>query len=77
MATYKTLHDIRLQPLLFSSLTVDDTNFLEWMNDAKVVLAIEGLAAYLSTDTTEGLLDVMKSQILLIFCRHLDPSLQQ
>lgn len=60
MATYKDSPDIHPQPLLFNPLVTDDTNFLEWLNDVKVVLAVEGLSNYMSTETAEGLSIVMK-----------------
>ena len=34
MTTYKSSADARLQPLLFSPLTLEGTNFLDWVNDA-------------------------------------------
>lgn len=37
MSTHKTSSETRMQPLLFSPLTVDGTKFLEWINDVKVV----------------------------------------
>lgn len=71
MSTHKTSSETRMQPLLFSPLTVDGTKFLEWINDVKVVWATKDLAAYLTTETTEGLPDVMKWQTLFILCMYL------
>ena len=34
----------RLQALLFPPLNSDGSNFLEWINDAKIVLSAENLA---------------------------------
>jgi hypothetical protein len=45
---------------MFSPLAIDGTNFLEWVNDAKVVLAAEELFVYLSNNTVEERPDVLK-----------------
>lgn len=56
----------RLQPLQFNALHSDGSKFLEWLNDAKTVLAAEDLAATLEDDTTGEIHDVYKSQALLL-----------
>lgn len=76
MATYMDSPDSRLQPLLFSPLDADGTNFLEWLNNAKVVLAAEGLSNYLYAKTAEGLPDVMKWKTVIVVHKHLEPSLR-
>lgn len=75
MDTYKKSLDIRLQPLLFNPLATYGINFLEWLNDAKIVLATEGLSSNMFVEVAEGLPKVMKWQILLVLRKHLDPSL--
>ena len=43
MSTQKSSADTRVQPLLFALLTHEGTNFLDWVNNAQVVLAAEDL----------------------------------
>ena len=74
MSTQRASVEIRLQPLMFSPLTADGTNFLEWVNDAKVVLPAEELDVYLEPNMIQELPDAPKWQALLILQRHLDPS---
>ena len=66
----------RLQPLMFVALNSDGSNFLEWLNDTKTVLAAEDLAITLETDPAEEIPIVYKSQALLILRRHLDHALR-
>ena len=66
----------RLQPLVFATLNSDGSNFLEWLNDAKTVLAAEDLAITLETDPEEEVPAVYKPQALLILRRHLDHALR-
>jgi hypothetical protein len=77
MSTQKASVETRLQPLLFNPLTPDGSNFLEWVDDAKVVLAAEELDVYLQTDSIEELPDPLRWHTLLILRRHLDPALRQ
>lgn len=77
ISTQKPLVDARLQALIFSYLTADGTNLLEWVNNAKVTLAAEELSVFLSKDTAKGRHDVLKGQTLFFLQRHLDPSLRQ
>jgi hypothetical protein len=65
----------RLQPLVFAALNSDESNFLEWLNDAKTFLSAEDLAITLETNPEEEITDVYKSQALLILRRHLDHAL--
>lgn len=60
MSTQKTPANICLQPLMFSPLAADGTNFLEWVNDAKMALATKELFVFLSKDIAEGRPDVLK-----------------
>lgn len=69
--------DVRLQPLLFHALNFDGSNFLEWINDAKAVLASEDLAEAFDSETAADLRPVHKWQALLILRRHLDTPLMQ
>ena len=66
-----------LKALQFSPLAPDGSNFLEWANDAKIVLGVEELTIYLNKETAEGRSEVLKYQTLLILRRHIDPSLRQ
>jgi hypothetical protein len=66
----------RLQPLVFAALNSGESNFLEWLNDAKTLLSAEDLAITLETDPEEEIADVYKSQALLILRRHLDHALR-
>ena len=75
----------RLQALLFPPLNYDGSNFLEWMNDAKIVLSAEDLARTLiqpvaSTTTcpnpTDNIPAVCKWQAVILLRRHLDQTLR-
>ena len=66
-----------LKAFRFSPLAVDNSNFLEWANDAKIVLGAEELTIYLDKTTAEGRLDVLMCQTLLILRRYIHPSLRQ
>jgi hypothetical protein len=74
----------RLQALMFPPLSVDGSNFLEWINDAKTVLSAENLARTLitpvaSTSTAnhaDNIPEVCKWQALLLLRRHLDQALR-
>ena len=66
----------RLQPLQFNALHSDGSNFLEWMNNAKTVLAAEDLSNTLEDDPTGEIYDAYKSQALLLLRRHLDQALR-
>ena len=72
----KTSTGSRLQPLMFNELTPEGLNFLDWANDAKVVLAVEELDPYLHHSTSEGLPTAAKWHTLLILRRHLDTALR-
>ena len=72
----KTSTGSRLQPLMFNELTPEGLNFLDWANDAKVVLAAEELDPYLHHSTSEGLPTAAKWHTLLILRRHLDTALR-
>ena len=76
MTTHKSPADARLQPLLFSPLTLEGTNFLDWVNDAQVVLAAEELDKYLMPMHYEGPQPAPIWHTLLILRRHLDPALR-
>ena len=66
----------RLQALVLEPLNFDGSNFLEWLNDAKIILAAEELDISLETNPTEEIPDVYKSQALVILRRHLDHALR-
>lgn len=50
----------------FSPLAPYGSNFLEWANDAKIILGAEELTIYLNKEITEGRPEVLKCQTLLI-----------
>jgi hypothetical protein len=84
-STYPTLMESRLQALMFPPLSVDGTNFLEWINDAKTVLSAENLARTLITpvastsappNPADNIPEVCKWQALLLLRRHLDQALR-
>ena len=75
----------RLQALLFPQLNSDGSNFLEWVNDAKLFLSVEDLARTLikpvaSTscghDPGENIHAVCKWQAVVLLRRHLDHTLR-
>lgn len=49
MSTKPTFIENIMQSLMFTPLSADGTNFLEWVNDAKTVLSADDLARTLST----------------------------
>ena len=55
-----------LKAFRFNLLAADGSNFLEWANDAKIVLGAKELTIYLDKTMAEGRPDVLKSQTLLI-----------
>lgn len=55
-----------LKVFQFNPLAADGSNFLEWANDANIVLGAEELTVYLNKKTAEGQPDVLKCQTLLI-----------
>lgn len=61
---------------MFSPLNSNGSNFLEWLIDAKTVLAAEDLAATLETKGADEIPKVYKSQALLTLRRHLDQTLR-
>jgi hypothetical protein len=61
---------------MFSALNFDNSNFLEWLNDAKTIIVVEDLAATLEAEGVDKILPVYKSQTLLILRRHQDQTLQ-
>ena len=75
MSTQSSFIESRLQPLLFPTLNSDGSNFLEWVNNARIVLNAEDLANTLTTETATDLPSVCKWEVLLILRRHLDHSL--
>lgn len=66
----------RLQALSFTPLNSNGSNFLEWVNDAKVVLAADDLSKTLEPEGEEEIGQVYKPQALLTLRRHLDQSLR-
>lgn len=77
MLTQKASIETRFQPLMFSPLTLKNTNFLEWVTNVQVFLAAEELDPYLFNSRAQDLPDAPKRHTLLILRRHLDPSLRQ
>ena len=82
--SHRTLRN-ELQALMFPPLSVDGTNFLEWINDAKTVLSAENLARTLitpvastsaTTNRADNIPEVCKWQALLLLRRHLDQALR-
>jgi hypothetical protein len=79
-----TVVESRLQALMFTPLSSDGNNFLEWINDAKTVLSAEDLAKTLITPVAStsdapsaaSVPAVCKWQALLLLRRHLDPALR-
>jgi len=70
---------------MFPPLSVDGTNFLEWINDAKTQLSAENLARTLitpvastsvPTNLADNIPEVCKWQALLLLRRHLDQALR-
>lgn len=55
MTTYKTPSDTCLHLLLFNLFSADGADFLEWLNEAKTVLAAKDLVVFCYVDTTERL----------------------
>lgn len=76
MATWSSSSKTRLQPFMFSTLYSDGSNFLKCINNAKITLAVEDLAATLEAEGADEILSVYKSQALLILYRHLDQILR-
>lgn len=77
--TYPIAVDSRIQALMFSLLNSDGSNFLEWINDARIVLNTEDLARTLNSSVTSTSSDsevqiptVYKWQVLSLLRRHLD-----
>ena len=66
----------RLQPLQFNAFHSDGSNFLEWMNDAKTVLATEDLSNTLEDDPTGEIYNAYKSHALLLLRRYMDQALR-
>ena len=73
--------------LLFTPLNADGSNFLEWENDAKVLLSAEDLAKTLVEEPTPppatseaapppGIPESAKWHALMILRRHLEPALR-
>jgi hypothetical protein len=52
MSTQHTFLESRMQSLMFTPLSSDGTNFLEWVNDARTVLSADDLARTLITEAT-------------------------
>lgn len=82
MSTQPTF-EARIQSLLFIGLNSDGSNFLEWVNDAKIILSADDLArafipiqATTSADHEAQVPTVCKWQALLLLRRHLDHSLR-
>ena len=75
-----------MHALMFAPLSSDGSNFLEWVNDAKVLLSAEDLAKTLTspppststtpTDDTPPIPPAAKWHTLMILRRHLDHALR-
>lgn len=76
MSTQSTAVDFHLHTLFSTSLNLDRSNFMEWLNDAKAVLSAEDLANTLNAKEVVDLSHACKWQALLIMRHHLDPSLR-
>lgn len=86
-STYPDVVESIIQTLMFPPLHSDGSNFLEWVNDARIVLSAEDLANTLQppkppkpstyTDEPEGQIPaISKWKVLLLLRRHLDQALR-
>ena len=57
-------------------LNPNDSNYLEWVNNAKAILAADELQYTLEPEGEEEVAQVYKSQAMLVLRRHLDHSLK-
>lgn len=68
MTTQSSSLETCLQLLMFSPLNSNGSNFLEWLNDAKIVLAANDLAATLEPEGAKEISTIYKCQTLLTLC---------
>ena len=81
--TYPAAVDSCFQALMFAPLNSDGSNFLEWINDARIILNTEDLVRTLhplvpstSSESEVQIPVVCKWQALSLLRRHLDHALQ-
>ena len=80
---YQAAVDSRFQAFMFPPLNSNGSNFLDWINDARIVLSAEELARTLnpyvpstSSNFEVQIPTVCKWQTLLLLCHHLDHALR-
>lgn len=74
--THASYFSNKIQSLAFAPLNSDGSNYLEWINDAKVVLSADELQYTIEHEGEEEITQIYKSQAMLVLRRHLDHSLK-